>query len=61
VPGDGGTHLESQHLGGRSRQISEFEASLVYKDFQDSQGYTEKPCLEKPKKPKKQKTNKQKK
>jgi hypothetical protein len=31
-------------LGGRDRQISEFE---------DSQGYTEKPCLEKPKKPKK--------
>jgi hypothetical protein len=33
-------------LGGRNRQISELEAS-----FQDSQGYTEKPCLEK-KKPK---------
>ena len=33
----------SQHSGGRGRQISE---------FQDSQGYTEKPCL---------KTNKQKK
>jgi hypothetical protein len=29
-------------LGGRSRRISEFEASLV----QDSQGYTEKSCLE---------------
>jgi hypothetical protein len=29
----------------------EFEASLVYiqREFQDSQGYTEKPCLEKPK------------
>jgi hypothetical protein len=38
------------------RQISEFEASLVYKvRFQDSQGYTEKPCLEKPKKKKKKK------
>jgi hypothetical protein len=37
-------------LGGRSRRISEFEASLVYREFQDSQGYTEKPCLEKPKK-----------
>jgi hypothetical protein len=34
----------SQHLGGRGRWISE---------FQDSQGYTEKPCLEKPKKKKK--------
>jgi hypothetical protein len=36
-------------LGGRDRQISEFEASLVYSEFQDSQGCTEKPCLEKPK------------
>jgi hypothetical protein len=28
------------------RWISAFEASLVYKgEFQDSQGYTEKPCL----------------
>jgi hypothetical protein len=30
-PGSGGTHLQSQHLGGRSRWISEFEASLVYR------------------------------
>jgi hypothetical protein len=37
-------------MGGRGRQISEFEASLVY--FQDSQGYTKEPCLEKPKKKK---------
>jgi hypothetical protein len=37
-------------LGGGDRQISEFQASLVYRvKFQDSQGYTEKPCLEKPK------------
>jgi hypothetical protein len=44
----------STHSGGRGRRISEFEASLVYKsEFQDSQGYTEKPCLEKPKKKKK--------
>jgi hypothetical protein len=35
-------------LGGRGRWISELEASLVYQsEFQDSQGYTEKPCLEK--------------
>jgi hypothetical protein len=34
------------------RWISEFEASLVYREFQDSQGYTEKPCLEKKPKPK---------
>ena len=36
-------------MGGRGRQISEFETSLVNSEFQDSQGYTEKPCLEKPK------------
>jgi hypothetical protein len=49
-PGSGGARLWSQHLESRGRQISEFEASLVYRvSFQDSQGYTEKPCLEKPK------------
>jgi hypothetical protein len=32
-------------LGGRGRQVSEFKASLIYSEFQDSQGYTEKPCL----------------
>jgi hypothetical protein len=38
-------------LGGRGRRNSEFEASLVLQsEFQDSQGYTEKPCLEKTKK-----------
>jgi hypothetical protein len=42
-------------LGGRGRQISEFEASLVYRKFQDSQSYTEKSYLEKPK-PKPNKT-----
>jgi hypothetical protein len=38
-------------LGGRGRRISEFEASLVYRvsEFQDSQDYTEKPCLGKKK------------
>jgi hypothetical protein len=40
-------------MGGRGRRISEFKASLVYKsEFQDSQGYTEKPCLENQKKKK---------
>jgi hypothetical protein len=36
-------------LGGRGKQIYEFKASLVYNvsEFQDSQGYTEKPCLNK--------------
>ena len=36
---------------GRQRQVDlcEFEASLLYRasEFQDSQGYTEKPCPEK--------------
>ena len=31
VSGSGGAHLWSQHLGGRSRRSSEFEASLVYR------------------------------
>jgi hypothetical protein len=30
-PGSGGKSLLSQHLGGRGRQISEFEARLVYR------------------------------
>ena len=29
--GGGGICLESQHLGDRDRQISEFEASLIFK------------------------------
>jgi hypothetical protein len=31
MPGSGGACLYSQHLGGRGRWISEFEASLVYR------------------------------
>jgi hypothetical protein len=31
IAGCGGAHLESQHLGGRGRWISEFKASLVYR------------------------------
>ena len=42
-------------LGSRGRQISDLKASLVYKEFQDSQGYTEKPCLEKKQKKKNKK------
>jgi hypothetical protein len=42
-------------LGGRGRQISEFKGQPgLQTEFQDSQGYTEKPCLKK-QKPKKQK------
>jgi hypothetical protein len=48
---------------GRQRRISEFEASLVYiqSAVQDSQRYTEKPCLKKTNKQKQQnkQTNKQ--
>jgi len=32
-------------LGGRGRWISVSETSLVYSEFQDSQGYTMKPYL----------------
>lgn len=28
-------------------EISELKASLIYSEFQDNQGYKEKPCLEK--------------
>ena len=39
-------------LGRQSRWVSEFEARLVYGgSSQDSQGYTEKPCLELPSPP----------
>jgi hypothetical protein len=31
LPSSGGACLYSKHLGGRGRQISEFEASLVYR------------------------------
>jgi hypothetical protein len=34
-------------LGGRGRQISEFDASLVYELVPGPGNYTEKPCLEK--------------
>ena len=35
------------HLGGRGRRISEFSQPGLQSEFQDIQGYTEKPCLEK--------------
>jgi hypothetical protein len=35
-------------LGGRGRQVSEFEASLVYRvSSRTARGYTERPCLKK--------------
>jgi hypothetical protein len=49
-------------LGGRGRQISEFRGQPgLQSEFQDSQGYTEKPCLGKKKKKKKKKTKQNKK
>ena len=36
-----GAHSLVQHLGDKDRQISEFKASLVYREFQDSQGCRE--------------------
>lgn len=40
--------LSSREVGG-GRQISDFEARLVYRAFQDSQGYKEETCLKTPK------------
>jgi hypothetical protein len=39
------------HLSTWGAQVgeSEFKTSLLYKEFQDNQGYTEKPCLGKQK------------
>jgi hypothetical protein len=46
-------------LGGRGRWISEFEGQPgLQREFQDSQGYTEKPCLKKTKKQNKKKKTK---
>jgi hypothetical protein len=42
-------------LGGRSRWISEFETSLVYRVSSRTARATEKPCLEKPKEKEKKK------
>jgi hypothetical protein len=44
-------------LNPKPKTKTEFEAGLQ-SEFQDSQGYTEKPCLEKPKKKKKKKKKK---
>jgi hypothetical protein len=48
-------------LGGRGRQISEFEASLVYRVSSWAARATEKLCLEKPKQKNKNKPKKLKK
>jgi predicted solute-binding protein len=48
-------------LGGRGRQISEFEASLVFKVSSRTARATEKPCLKKQNKTKQKKPKKKKK
>jgi hypothetical protein len=48
----------NQHLGGRGRRISEFEANLVYRVSSRTARDAEKPSLEKPK-PKQKSKNKQ--
>jgi hypothetical protein len=49
-----GFELAIKHSGGRGRQISEFEASLVYKvSSRTARAIQRNPVLEKPKKKKK--------
>jgi hypothetical protein len=48
-------------LGGRGRQISEFEASLVYRVSSRTARATEKPCLEKPRERERERERKKKK
>jgi hypothetical protein len=45
--GSGGTRLKSKQLGGRSKWISEFKASLVYRVNSRTARAMEKPCLKK--------------
>jgi hypothetical protein len=56
----GGTCLQSQHSGGRGRQISEFEARLVYKVSSRTARAIQRNPVSKNQKHEKQKTNKQK-
>jgi hypothetical protein len=43
-------------LGSKGRRISEFKASLIYREFQDSQGYKERNLVSKQTNKQKQKT-----
>jgi hypothetical protein len=55
LPGSGGGCLQSKHLGGRGRQISESEASLVYRvSSRTARAIQRNPVSKKPK-PKKKK------
>jgi hypothetical protein len=50
MPGSGGAHLYSQHLGGRGGGIFEFEAHLVYRVSSRTARATQRnPVLEKKK------------
>jgi hypothetical protein len=52
----GGARLQSQHLGGRGRRISEFEASLVYQvSFRTARAIQRNPVSKKTKNKKQQK------
>jgi hypothetical protein len=60
-PESGGACLYSQHLGGRGRPISEFEASLVYRVSSRTTRATQRNRVSEKKKSNQIKTNKQKK
>jgi hypothetical protein len=57
--GSGVTGLLSQHLGGRGRRISEFEASLVYKVSSRTARATQRNPVSKKNKKQNKQTNKQ--
>ena len=47
LPGSGGAGLQSQHWEAEASEFLSSGQSGLQNEFQDSQGYTEKPCLEK--------------
>ena len=55
----GGAHLRYQHLGGRGRRISKFEASLVYRVSSRTARATERNLVSNKTKQNKTKQNKQ--
>jgi hypothetical protein len=58
-PGVGGARLKSQQSGGRGRQISEFEASLVYRMSSRTARATQRNPTSTPPPPKKKKRKKE--
>jgi hypothetical protein len=61
LPGGGGARLWSQHLGGRGRRITEFQASLVYRVSSRTARATQRNPVSKNRKTKKRKKEKKKK